>query len=69
MNNNGQLLPQKLRGMHGLLSVKQAAEQLDEHFITTHRRILRGGMPHIRIGSRVKIDPVALAAWIEQRSV
>jgi excisionase family DNA binding protein len=67
--NAAQTLTERLRMTRGTLTVKQAAAELGEHFITTYRRVEAGHMPHMRIGSRIKIDPVALAAWVEQRTV
>lgn len=61
-------LAERLRSMSRLLTVRETAEILSEHHITTHKRILRGAMPHIRIGSRVKIDSVTLADWVEART-
>lgn len=67
--NTTQTVSERLRSMRRMLTVKQAAAELGEHFITTYRRIGAGLMPHTRVGSRIKIDPVALAVWWEQRSV
>lgn len=53
----------------GLLSAKQAAKFLGFHSITLAKWRLNGeGPTYIKIGRRVRYDPVALRAFVTQHS-
>jgi len=53
----------------GLLTVKQVAVALGCHPMTIYGWAEEGKIPHVRVGSRLKFDGGALAAWLEKRQV
>jgi excisionase family DNA binding protein len=59
----------KLREQTRPLGVKEVAELFDVTESTIQRWIRRGEIPAIRVSDTIRIDPVALADWIEQRSI
>jgi excisionase family DNA binding protein len=60
---------ERLEASVGLLTVKQVAELLDCHLMTLYVSVKEGRIPHLRVGSRVKFDGVALADWLREREV
>ncbi len=50
--------------LHELLSPKQAAERLGVHRETVYRLCARGELPHVRLGSVLRVD---LAAYLARR--
>jgi excisionase family DNA binding protein len=49
------------------LTIKQAAELVNLHPETFRRICTRGELPVVRIGSRVRILPRDLEAWLERQ--
>jgi excisionase family DNA binding protein len=58
-----------LSRMEGLLTVKQVASLLAVHEMTVYGWTKAGTMPHLRVGSRLKFDPAAVAEWLGARQV
>jgi excisionase family DNA binding protein len=62
--------PEVLRGgKDGLLSVREAAEQLGLCTATVYGLCANGALPHIRILNTIRIAPADLDAFIEARRV
>ena len=59
----------QLRAHEGFITPKQVAATLNMHYMTIYGYCQTGSLPHIRIGSRLKLDPSAVAIWLEQRRV
>lgn len=53
---------------HRLMSVPEAAYQLGIGITRTWQLVWSGELPTVRIGRSVRVDPLALRAWIESRS-
>jgi len=47
-----------------LLTIEQAAVELDKSPVTIRRYVQTGKLAHYRIGGEVRIDPVDIAAFI-----
>ena len=62
-------LPMRLRQMRKPLSARQAAAELGLHYVTVITACAEGKFPHTRLGSRIVVDPIVLAAWWEERTV
>lgn len=62
-------IAERLRATKKPLTVKEVAETLGCHIMTIYDWIKEGKIPHMRIGSRIKFDPGALASWVEARSI
>ncbi len=58
-----------LRARKGLLTVRELAELLSCHQMTLYGWAREGKLPHLRVGARLKFDPVEVAEWLEWRSV
>jgi len=56
-------------GRDGLLSVREAAEQLGLCTATVYVLCAEGALPHIRILNAIRIAPADLEAFIEARRV
>ena len=54
--------------MSALLTLAETAERLHLHVNTT-RLLLAHGLPHIRLGRAIRIDPAALDEWLARRTV
>jgi excisionase family DNA binding protein len=59
----------RLAQVNRLLSIKEVADLLGESTDTISRRVKRGTMPHLRIGSHTRFDPHELAQWLRAHSV
>src|SRR3990167_247160 len=51
-----------------LLTLAETSERLHLHVNTT-RLLLAHGLPHIRLGRAIRIDPAALDEWLARRTV
>lgn len=54
-----------LQKRHSLMTVKEVMELLGVHQQTIYEWVWAGKIPSLRIGSRIKFDPRAIATWIE----
>lgn len=52
------------RRRNGYLTVREAAERLNMHFMSVYKLVQSGELPAAKIGSRWKIDPFQLDGWI-----
>lgn len=60
-------LPCHLRSLKNLLSSRQVADLLSVHLETLYRWTA-DGFPCVRVRGRLKFDPLAIAAYLEERS-
>jgi excisionase family DNA binding protein len=61
-------IAERLRGSKRPLTVKEVANTLGYHVMTVYEWTKEGKVPYMRIGSRIKFDPGALAVWMETRT-
>jgi excisionase family DNA binding protein len=61
-------IPEELRSMRSLLSVRQTATVMGTCVATIHRYAATGKLASIRIGNRLRFDPAAVAVFLESRS-
>jgi excisionase family DNA binding protein len=54
-----------LQRRNSLMSVKEVVTLLGVHTQTVYEWVWTGKIPSVRIGSRIKFDPRALAAWMQ----
>ncbi len=57
----------QLQSLNGLLTSRQIADLLAIHQETVYRWV-NDGLPHLRIRGRLRFDPFAIAAFLEERS-
>lgn len=65
----GMTIPEQLRSTRRPLTVKEAADTLGLHPQTLYKWTRTGRVPVMRIGGALRIDPQALAVWVEDRTV
>ncbi len=56
------------RGASGYLTVRETADVLHMHFMSVYKMVQSGRLPAVKVGSRWKIDPSALRAWMDRQS-
>lgn len=49
-----------------LLTVTEAANVLRVNRLTLYRMVTANTIPHLRVGRKILLDPVALRAWMEE---
>jgi excisionase family DNA binding protein len=49
------------------LTASELAELLSVNKLTIYRQAQAGGLPHFRLGTCVRFDPRAIAAWLRER--
>lgn len=54
--------------MSAYLTVRETAELLNMHFMSVYKLVQTGQLPAMKVGSRWKIDPEQLDAWMARRS-
>jgi len=52
-----------------LITVKQLSVLLGSHPQTIYKWIRQRKLPFIRVGGRVKFDPVTIAKWLNERTI
>jgi len=52
-----------------LWTVKEAAVQLGTTVHSIYKLTERRQIPHLRIGKRIRFDPVVIAAWLKEHEV
>jgi excisionase family DNA binding protein len=62
MANN---LIQSIRETKNAFSVRQLAQRLSMSPRTIYEHLERGSLPHLRIGKLIRLDPQAVADWLE----
>lgn len=62
-------LVERLEARNGLMSVNELAELIGTHTQTIYKWTRQHKLPCIRVGGRLKYDPVATAGWLRARSV
>jgi excisionase family DNA binding protein len=62
-------LVEQLEARSGLMSVKELADLMGSHAQTIYKWTRQHKLPCIRVGGRLKYDPVATAGWLRARSV
>jgi excisionase family DNA binding protein len=62
MNNT---LTADLQTRNSLMTVKEVIALLGVHQQTVYEWVWAGKIPSVRIGSRIKFDPRALALWMQ----
>ena len=58
----------RLKERRALMSVKDVAAEMGVHKQTIYDLLYSGSMPHVRVGSALRIDPVLLARWVASHS-
>jgi excisionase family DNA binding protein len=58
-----------LRSMRGLVMADVIAEVLDSTSKHVYAMAKAGRIPHIRIGTMVRFDPIQIADWITAHSI
>lgn len=61
-------ISKRFEDMEALLTLTQLAGILGIHRMTLYNWTKQGKIPAIRVGSRWKYDPAAVAGWIEARN-
>jgi excisionase family DNA binding protein len=62
-------LVEQLQARCGLMSVNELAALLGSHAQTIYKWTRKHQLPCIRVGGRVKFDPITTAGWLRARSV
>ncbi|MBI5834894.1 MAG: helix-turn-helix domain-containing protein [Armatimonadetes bacterium] len=50
------------------MTVRETADVLHMHFMSVYKMVQSGRLPAVKVGSRWKIDPEALRAWMSRQS-
>ena len=58
----------RLKGMRGLIPVKDVAAELGVTKQKIYEMAATGKLPHVRVGGALRFDPVLLARWVTQHS-
>jgi excisionase family DNA binding protein len=69
MMNSDQTIVESLKATRKPLKVAEASEIIGIHPVTAYKWAKDGKMPSLRLGGAVRIDPQALARWVEERSL
>lgn len=62
-------LPTRLEKRQRALTVPELAEALGLGRTFTYELVRRGDIPHLRIGTAVRIDPVEAAAYVRDHTI
>jgi excisionase family DNA binding protein len=55
--------------MSKLLTIEQLAEQIQISKGTIYKWTMANKIPHLKMGSAVRFDPVAIEKWLKSRTV
>ena len=61
-------IPEELRSISSLLSVRQTATVMGTCVATIRRYANAGKLAYVRVGNRLRFDPTVVAAFLECRS-
>lgn len=62
-------LATKIERLTGLLTAPQLVPLLGMSRTTIYQYVADGRIPYIRIGTMIRFDPHAIAAWLRQHAV
>jgi excisionase family DNA binding protein len=58
-----------MKSLREFLSAAEAAQELGVHLDTMYGWLREKRVPYVRLGSEYRIDPDALATWIQENTV
>lgn len=69
MPNSSGDLATKIEQLQGLLTAPQLVPLLGMSRTTIYQYVADGRIPYIRIGTMIRFDPHAIAAWLREHAV
>jgi excisionase family DNA binding protein len=62
-------LVERLEARSDLMSVNELAEIIGSHAQTIYKWTRQHKLPYVRVGGRLKFDPIVTAGWLRARSI